>query len=252
MKKLHLLVLLLLSMASHAKPIEPVVQPKAILKDWNSFVLYFNTYYKPYQDFITYDGVAKPISKLKFLEQLKTGAYLPLLLKSNDNKVRYSLYKINPARYKQISSFIDGYAYQWLDNYQKENKKFPEFNFTDINGNKYNTANTKGKVLVIKCWFIGCQRCEEEMPELNQLLARYKNRKDIVFVSLARDSKNKLQAFLKRKRFDYPIVADQINFIEQKLNVNAYPTHLIVNKQGMVVNVVGSPDEIDWALQHKI
>ncbi|MES2378040.1 MAG: TlpA disulfide reductase family protein [Bacteroidota bacterium] len=254
MKKLRMLILsmLILSGMVYAKQFEPVMQPKAILKDMNGFFFYMENYYKPCQDFITYDAASKPISRTMFLEKLKTGDYLPLRLKGNDNKLYYSLYKINPARYKNISGFISGYAYQWLENYEKEGKKFPSFNFTDINGNKYNAANTKGKVLVVKCWFIGCQRCEEEMPELNQLKARYKNRKDIIFISLAPDSKAKLQAFLKRKRFDYPVVSGQNDFMEKKLNITAYPTHLIVNKQGMVVNVVNNPDEIDWALQHKI
>ncbi|MBC7400926.1 MAG: TlpA family protein disulfide reductase [Mucilaginibacter sp.] len=254
MKKLSLLILsiVFLSGVGYGKPLEPVMQPKVILKDFDSFLFYIGAYYKPYQDFISYDAASRLITKKVFLEKLKTGDYLPLRLKVNDGKLYYILYKIDPDRYKKISSYIDGYAYQWLENYEKQGKKFPAFNFTDINGNKYNAANTKGKVLVVKCWFIGCQRCEEEMPELNQLMARHKNRKDIIFISLAPDSKVKLHAFLKRKRFDYPIVAGQNSFIENKLKVTAYPTHLIVNKQGIVVNVVDDPEDIEWALQHRI
>lgn len=35
-------------------------------------------------------------------------------------------------------------------------KKVPKFEFVDLNGHKYNRENTKGKILVMKFWFIGC------------------------------------------------------------------------------------------------
>lgn len=230
-------------------PGEPVQQPAEILKDYNSFFPYMKAHYKPNQDLQAFDQNEQRISKACFFEQLKTRTYLPLLLSSNDGKLYYRLYKMTDQQTKDVGGYIGGYANVWADNYSKEGKRFPKLEFTDINGKKYNAA---GKTLVVKCWFIGCQRCEEEMPELNQLLARYKNRKDIVFVSLAPDSKERLQAFLKRKRFDYPIIPGQEAFMTDSLGITAYPTHLIVNKKGMVVNVVNDPEEIVWALEHKI
>lgn len=229
-------------------PLTPAVQPSVILKNLNSFLIYLADY-KPSRDFVAHNSDLKPISKLMFLEKLATGNYIPLRLNGNDNKLHYSLYKTSNT---DIGGIVQAYAYAWLSDYKKEGKKFPAFNFVDINGVKYNSANTKGKVLVVKCWYIGCQRCEAEMPELNQLKARYKNREDIIFISLAFDSKLKLQAFLKRKRFDYPIVANQRNFMVKNLNVEYYPTHFIIDKKGMVVNVVDDPEGIDWALQHRI
>lgn len=227
----------------------PAIQPQIILKNTDVFLTYIAGY-KPKQDFIAYNSSLKPINKLQFLQKLKTGEYIPLRLHSNDLKMHYSLYKINPISNKDISEVMSAYALYWLNDYLKVGKKFPAFNLADINGNKYNATNTKGKTLVVKCWFIGCLRCEEEMPELNQLKARYKNRKDIIFISLALDSKTKLQAFLKRKRFDFPIVPNQRNFMESALKVNAYPTHFIVNKNGIIANVVDDPEDIEWTLQH--
>ncbi|MBD1392440.1 TlpA family protein disulfide reductase [Mucilaginibacter glaciei] len=234
------------------KPGKPVEAPEVILKNYDSFFTYLQAHYKPNQDLVAFDVNAKPISKAVFFQKLITSKYLPVRLTSDDGKLYYKLYPMTAKQSKDMGGYISGFAYAWAGNYSKEGKRFPAFNFVDLNGNKYNNANTKGKVLVVKCWFIGCQRCEEEMPELNALKARYKNRTDIVFVSLAPDSKAKLQAFLKRKRFDYPVIANQDDFMVKKLGITAYPTHLIVNKQGMVVNVVNDPAEIDWALQHKI
>ncbi|WP_374951622.1 TlpA family protein disulfide reductase [Mucilaginibacter sp.] len=252
MKKLLLLALLFISALTFAKPGKPVETPEFILKNYDNFFSYLKTHYKPNQDLIAYDVNGKMIGKAMFFEKLITSKYLPVRLYGEDGKLYYKLHRMTAGQSKDMGGYISGYANSWAGNYRKEGKRFPAFNFVDLNGIKYNTANTKGKVLVVKCWFIGCQLCEKEMPELNALKARYKSRKDIVFISLAPDSKTKLQAFLKRKRFDYPIIPSQDNFMVKQLGITEYPTHLIVNKQGMVVNVVNDPEEIEWALQHKI
>lgn len=74
-------------------------------------------------------------------------------------------------------------------NYQMEGKELPDFNFTDLDGTVYDKETTAGKIVVLKCWFIGCVPCVEEMPALNKLVNQYRNQKDIVFVSLAFDKK---------------------------------------------------------------
>jgi hypothetical protein len=38
--------------------------------------------------------------------------------------------------------------------------------------------------------------CTAEFPEVNEMALKYKNRKDIVFISLAEDSPEELKAFL--------------------------------------------------------
>jgi thiol-disulfide isomerase/thioredoxin len=48
----------------------------------------------------------------------------------------------------------------------------------------------KGKIVVIKCWYIHCAACIKEFPEVNNLVRKYKDRKDIIFISLAEDTPN--------------------------------------------------------------
>ena len=69
------------------------------------------------------------------------------------------------------------------------------FNFTDLNGKVYNSETTKGKVVVLNCWFIHCQAYNEEMPELNKIVQQTRNRKDIVFLGLAFDYTDSLKNF---------------------------------------------------------
>ena len=76
------------------------------------------------------------------------------------------------------------------------------------------------------------------MPALNDLVNQYKNRNDILFVSLAFDSKENLKFFLMQHPFNYAVVPGQQNYIMEELKIGSFPTHLIINKQGMIAKVV--------------
>ncbi|RFZ82179.1 TlpA family protein disulfide reductase [Mucilaginibacter terrenus] len=253
MKKLLTLIIVVLvqlsCFAGVTIPGKPVQEPAFILKNYDNFFQYVSNHMKLSQDIVTYNAAMKPMSKGDFLKALTTGSYLPVRLVADGKQWQYNLYKMNAGQAKEMGQYIQGWSVVLYDHYRREGKQFPKYNFTDIQGNKYNAATLKGKTLVINCWFIGCVTCEKEMPALNELVAKYKNRKDIVFVALAPDSKAKLQAFLKRKPFNYAIVADQHTYISKKLNIDAYPTHFIINKQGRIVSVVDTPEEVIYALE---
>ena len=107
------------------------------------------------------------------------------------------------------------------------------FNVRDINNNKLNLKEAKGKILVINFWFINCPPCRREIPELNTLVDSFKTNDKVLFVAIALDGKNDLENFLEKTPFKYTIV-DNGRFITDKYGVRAYPTHLIVDQEGRV------------------
>ncbi len=125
-----------------------------------------------------------------------------------------------------------------------EGKELPEYEFTDLNGKVYDKTSTKGKALLIKCWFIGCVACVKEFPELNKLVDEYKDRNDILFISLATDSKQDLTSFLNKKQFKYAVVPDKGKYMSDQLVVNAYPMHVLIDKKGKIVKITNSTDDI--------
>ncbi len=115
----------------------------------------------------------------------------------------------------------------------KKGEKIKDFSVKDIKGNTYNTADLKGKIIVIKFWFIKCQPCIMEMPELNELVEKYKE-KEVVFLGLALDDEKALQSFIEKTAFHYNIVAKSTKLANQ-FDVEGYPTHFIVDKEGTIV-----------------
>ncbi len=111
--------------------------------------------------------------------------------------------------------------------------KLAAFNETDINGNRYKLKDLKGKVIVINFWFINCPPCRMEIPELNEMVASYKDNKDVVFIGIALDEKYEIQEFLKIFPFDYNIIENGKN-LALSYRVNSFPTHVVVDRDGKV------------------
>jgi len=106
------------------------------------------------------------------------------------------------------------------------------FSLKDIEGNEYSLKNQKGKVIVMNFWFIACGPCVAEMPELNKLVETYKGKK-IVFLGFANDKKDKLLPFLKKKLFEYTIIAES-QALSISYKVQAFPTHVVIGKDSKI------------------
>jgi peroxiredoxin len=240
------------SYAQNSKNNSPKIEPKILLKDFQHWWNYTYKFVNLSSDFKAYSSESKVISKESFLKSLSTGNYIPLMINSNETQELYKLYKLKSSDNADIISAMKQLGQTEYERFKREGTKIPKFNFKDLNGKIYTNENTKGKTLVLKCWFIHCTSCVAEMPDLNQLVAKYKNRKDVLFVSLAYDSETQLKEFLHKKVFDYAVVSIKQNYIEKQLNVSAYPTHFIINKDGIIAKIVDRQDYLAEALKKEL
>ncbi len=61
------------------------------------------------------------------------------------------------------------------------------FTATALDGQTFDLAGLKGKVVLITFWSTRCPICVSEAPKLNELAARYKD-KDVVFLGLSMEN----------------------------------------------------------------
>jgi peroxiredoxin len=235
----------------HPRQKIPVEVPQKILHSFNTFWDYWNRNVKLSANYIVYDEKDSLISKEIFLKELSSGKYLPLRLKSND-LLCYQLYPLRNIKDPSIANTIGYYAGMQYLYLQMKGKPLTGFNFTDLKGNRYNATTCRGKIVVLNCWFINCPSCIEEIPELNQLVKTYQNRREIVFVGLAFDSPGKLKEFLKTTTFHFAIVPDKEKYLIDTLKFPAYPTDVIINRQGLVAEVMNGYNELEIALKKQV
>ena len=223
---------------------KPLAEFENLISEYNKWWSYH--YYKIFlsTDFIALNEKSEKIKKDQFLKKLTSGNYITIELQSNDNSKTYKLFALPKNLDKSISKTIKQVSNEAYRYFKMEGTKFPDFNVVDLNGIKYNNEKLKGKTTIIKTWFIACKPCIWEMPELNEFVGKYKNEERIQFLSLALDTKPLLLNFLKKTEFKYAIIGEQKELIQNKLNLSAYPTHLVVNEQGLISKVFNNISEL--------
>ncbi|MFH6999678.1 TlpA family protein disulfide reductase [Flavobacterium sp. FlaQc-57] len=246
--KVIIIFLVFTSGFSQSKFGNPEVNPIQIQKTFKDWSNYQKENIMLSRDFVALDLFSKEISKESFLNQLTNGNYIPIRLKSNDSIYYYKLFKIQPKADTSIKATINQEAFDALKNFEMEGKPFPKFSFKDLEGNLVSNETMKGKIIVIKCWYIHCAACIKEFPEVNQLFEKYKDRKDILFVSLAEDTPEQLKVFLARKPLSYSVIPNMKEYMNEALQLNAFPTHFILNKEGMITKVLNNYKSLEVAL----
>jgi thiol-disulfide isomerase/thioredoxin len=108
--------------------------------------------------------------------------------------------------------------------------KSPGFVEKNLKGESLNLDELKGSIVVLNFWFIGCKPCQIEIPELNELVEKYKGQ-NVKFIAFALDDQAALERFLTRKEFTYEIVASARN-VAATYKVEGYPTHVLIDDEG--------------------
>ncbi len=143
--------------------------------------------------------------------------------------------------YKKLSKEEKKLRAKKSDEYLKNSKKAldslngsaaPDFDVTDIHGNKFKLSDLKGKVVVLNFWFLKCAPCIQEIPELNQVALEFKD-KDVAFISFSFDDKKLIEKFLETKKMEYNPVANALS-VSSSYNITSYPTNIVIDQNGIV------------------
>jgi thiol-disulfide isomerase/thioredoxin len=150
--------------------------------------------------------------------------------KQNKEIDEYIMYRLSEEEYQKNQESLPKPK---ETNYFKTGGKFTHFKSSDIRGNKINTKNLAGKIIVLNFWFINCPPCIMEMPELNKIAETYQSDSSIVFIAIALDEKAELQEFMKRAYFRYNVISNG-RYIADQYSIKSYPTNVIVDPEGKV------------------
>ncbi|MBP1225156.1 TlpA family protein disulfide reductase [Flavobacterium sp. 1355] len=243
-----LLFLIFTSGFAQTKFGKPEVNPIQIQKTFSEWSAYQSKNIMLSRDFTPLGLASEEISEEAFLDKLANGNFIPVRLKSENGVYVYKLFKILPKTDTSIKATINQIGFDAYKNFKMEGTAFPSFSFKDLDGNPVTNESMKGKIIVIKCWYIHCTPCIREFPQVNKLTEEYKDRKDIVFMSLAEDSAEQLKTFLVRKPLSYSVIPDMKIYMNEALQLNSFPTHFILNKEGLISKVLPNFESLEVAL----
>lgn len=128
----------------------------------------------------------------------------------------------------------DGTVEFRLQKVPQEGMRIPEFAVQTLDRKTINTADLKGKVVVLNFWFIGCPVCLAHKPKLNELAGRFTDQDDVVFLAMTGDSTAAVRKYLDKERFDYQQTANVKSTMDLFTFVG-YPKNIVVSRTGEIV-----------------
>jgi thiol-disulfide isomerase/thioredoxin len=122
----------------------------------------------------------------------------------------------------------------------------PPFLVDDLDGIPVSTAQWRGKVVLLTFWATWCPPCRDEIPELIDLQARYKDQLQVIGVSLDDAPPQEVREFAKEAGINYPVIMASHELIAEYGGVPALPTSFVVNTDGRIAqkNVGLYPQEV--------
>ena len=127
----------------------------------------------------------------------------------------------------------------------KGNQMAPNFSLEDLSGKKANLKQYRGKVVFLNFWATWCGPCKEEMPSMEALYQKFKER-GFVFLTISVDyeEKKKVKEFIDKHHYTFPVLIDSKCVTLDLYGVKGIPTTLLIDKKGRMVGRAIGPK--DW------
>ena len=121
------------------------------------------------------------------------------------------------------------------------------FSLPNLKGEYENTDNYKGSYILINFWATWCAPCVKEIPSLNNLYNKFKDKKKFKMIAInICQSKEVVKKFLLDKSLpiEFTILLDEKMDLSD-WNVQAIPTTFLVDKKGKIIYKVEGEKEWD-------
>lgn len=113
-------------------------------------------------------------------------------------------------------------------------KPAPDFTLKSITGENLNLTEQRGKIIVINFWASWCGPCRKEMPVLEKFYAKYQDLGVSVWGVNVEQENQAGRDFLVDLNLTFPILFDATNTISATYQVEAMPTTVIIDRDGLV------------------
>ena len=148
------------------------------------------------------------------------------LANSNDSTIQHFSYSIRIGMEYLVREI----------SYEKLGMAIPIRTFKTLYGDSIQIGGEQAKPTLLNLWFVGCTGCVQEMPELNQIKAKYEDK--VNFVSMTFDEESRVLKFLSRTEFEFIHIVNVGEYIEQ-IGSSPYPENIFISKQGSIEFIEG-------------
>lgn len=107
-------------------------------------------------------------------------------------------------------------------------------------------SDFKGKVVLLNFWATWCKPCEEEMPSMERLHRKFKDRGLVVLaISMDGDGASVVTPFVRKHKLTFPVGLDPKMALTARYGVWSLPSTFIIDRSGRRVLAANGPREWD-------
>lgn len=133
------------------------------------------------------------------------------------------------ANPESLEEFVQ--YYKSLTEGPRIGSEFPDISNFEFDGKKFSSEYLKDKLVIINIWFVGCTGCKQEEPFLKKLTEEFAENEEVLFLSLAMSSTQKVERYFSKKgSFGYQTASVDRKWVKENMNIITSPTHFIVKK----------------------
>lgn len=234
------------------KAVPPAVATdSAVLADFKSFWQYWYDSVQLYKNYEAYDTVGKKLEDTTYISLLRTGNFMPIKINTSSDTPAYKLLRIpNDSSKYEIRKTIANEMQRFFENSQLQGRTLGEKKWLSPDGYELKAEAFKGSYVLIKCWFLKCAKCMEEMPRYDSLFIQY-GHKNMIFLALAEDNIDSIQKFRAKTGYQFNIIPNQSVYIRNDLHVTTFPTYLLIGEDDKILKVVNNIQAVEYLI-HRI
>lgn len=120
----------------------------------------------------------------------------------------------------------------------------PLLDVVDLKGQRWTSAELRGRVVVLNFWASWCAPCVEELPSLQALHLAGAGAPIVLGINV-KESAATVKPFLKRMQIDFPVALDPQGAMARQWGVRVYPSTILLAPDGQARwRVVG---DLNWS-----
>ncbi|WP_141432356.1 peroxiredoxin [Bacillus sp. 03113] len=107
----------------------------------------------------------------------------------------------------------------------------PDFELTNLFGEKVKLSDYRGKKVILNFWATWCPPCRVEMPEMQKFSDE---NDDVVILAVNIDPQFEVRSYVQKMNIHFPILLDEKDIVNELYQVLTIPTTFFIDEKGVI------------------